>query len=88
VHLHPGGLHTGLPVLLDRQAGFNRNLSVSEIIGSSGSPTGVGRDAPAAARHQQRGADGDGRAPAQLRQHLAALKLMIDEDAYGFRDAA
>ena len=49
--------------------GFNRNLSVAEIIGQLWwANKALGRDRRRRARHQQRGHDGNGRAAREFRQ--------------------
>ena len=72
LRLDPGGLHHGLPVLLDRPAG----VQPQPRDGGDRRPVVAcepcaGRHARRRSRHQQRRADGHGGAAAQLRQRPA-----------------
>ena len=98
---HPGGLRGRLRVLLHRQAGFSRNLTVAEIIGQLWLANRLLR-ASGGARYVPDGLpDPDAAGAASLRpvtnvvlmgmgepllnfdHTVAALRLMLDDNAYG-----
>jgi 23S rRNA (adenine2503-C2)-methyltransferase len=67
--------------------GFNRNLTVAEIIGQLWQAACArrlpGRQTGRRAGDQQCRIDGHGRAAGQPRQYVMALRLMLDDNAYG-----
>jgi 23S rRNA (adenine2503-C2)-methyltransferase len=86
VRVVAGRLCGGLPLLFHRPPGFQpqpqhrRDRGPAVACRAPLRPAGPGRRR---ARHRQRGDDGHGRAAAELRALVPALRTMLDDHAYG-----